>query len=99
MSDQIPEILRRLRSVEDAVANLMPPAEPSLDVPRDDRRLTAAQVARRYGITRRSLDRWLATPDMGFPPPDLRINTRRYWDELVLVRWDRARLRQTLRQE
>jgi len=92
------EIMRRLRSVEEAVATLIPP-ELSLHAPHEDRRLTAAQVARRYGITRRSLDRWLATPKMGFPPPDLRINQRRYWDEAHLIRWDRARLRQSLRQE
>ena len=48
------------------------------------------QVAARYGVTIRSVDRWSADPELGFPAP-IKINTRNYWDEDELDAFDRAR--------
>jgi excisionase family DNA binding protein len=40
------------------------------------RLLTAAQVAARVAVSRRTLDRWIAA---GTLPPPIRINRRLYW--------------------
>lgn len=52
--------------------------------------LPAKQVCERYGITDRTLDRWLADPVMEFPRPMV-VNNRRYFPELELTRWERKR--------
>jgi predicted DNA-binding transcriptional regulator AlpA len=66
------------------------------DEPPPTRYLTGPQVQKRYGITDVSLWRWLNDPKLkktNFPPPDLRINSRRYWHEDTLVAWERSRAR------
>jgi hypothetical protein len=52
--------------------------------------LPAPKVWGRYGTTDRTLDRWVADPEMGFPKP-LIINGRRYFSEPQLVVWERKR--------
>ncbi len=44
-------------------------------------------VARRYGVTTRTVDRW--KKQNVIPPPDLTINNRHYWYEAALDRHDR----------
>jgi hypothetical protein len=53
--------------------------------------LTAVQVAARYAVCSMSLHRWLRDPNVGFPQPALIVNTRRYWAEDDLVKWERSR--------
>jgi hypothetical protein len=48
------------------------------------------KVCGRYGIVDRTLDRWVADPEMGFPKP-LVINNRRYFSEPELTAWERRR--------
>jgi predicted DNA-binding transcriptional regulator AlpA len=50
----------------------------------------ARQVCERYGVTDRTLDRWLADPTMQFPRP-LVINRRRFFSEPELIAWERKR--------
>jgi predicted DNA-binding transcriptional regulator AlpA len=47
-------------------------------------------VKARYNIVERTIDRWLASPELHFPRP-LRIRRRRYWREADLVEWERSR--------
>ena len=47
-------------------------------------------VARRYGVTTRTVDRW--KKQKVIPPPDLTINNRQFWDEATLDRNDRERV-------
>lgn len=53
-------------------------------------RLPAPKVCKRFGVTGRTLDRWLANEDLKFPRP-LVINKRRYFDETEIIAWERAR--------
>nr|WP_249145865.1 DNA-binding protein [Bradyrhizobium diazoefficiens] len=48
------------------------------------------QVAARYNVTLRSIDRWTRDPALGFPQP-IQINTRNYFDEQELNDFDRRR--------
>jgi hypothetical protein len=50
----------------------------------------ARDVLKRYSIVDRTLDRWLAKPDLGFPRP-LVVNNRRYFRENALMEWERRR--------
>jgi predicted DNA-binding transcriptional regulator AlpA len=52
--------------------------------------LPTRQVASRYGVTIRSVDRWSADPELGFPAP-VKINTRNYFDEAEFDEFDRRR--------
>jgi predicted DNA-binding transcriptional regulator AlpA len=52
--------------------------------------LTGPQVLARYGISDMSLHRWLNNPDLNFPRP-MKINRRRYFLEVDLIAWERAR--------
>jgi hypothetical protein len=49
-------------------------------------------VAERYDVCVRTLERWDATPDLGFPPP-IRIRRRRFREAAALDAWDRANAR------
>jgi hypothetical protein len=49
-----------------------------------------AQVAKRYGVVLRTLDRWDHKPSLGFPAAEY-INGRKYRDVEELDAWDRAR--------
>ena len=55
--------------------------------PNASRLVPARGVAQRYGISLRSIDRWLAKNVI--PPPDRVINNRRYWVLESLERVDR----------
>jgi predicted DNA-binding transcriptional regulator AlpA len=54
-------------------------------------RLPIGQVCRRYGITARTVSRWLDDEHLGFPRPFV-IKRRRYWDEAMLATWDRQQV-------
>jgi hypothetical protein len=49
-------------------------------------------VAERYDVCVRTLERWDATPNLGFPPP-IRIRRRRFREVAALDAWDRANAR------
>jgi len=51
-----------------------------------DRMLPTRQVCARYGITDRTVDRWL---ESGILPPPLRINGLRYWRQRELEQRER----------
>jgi DNA-binding transcriptional MerR regulator len=55
--------------------------------PYELRLVSARAVADRYGISLRSVDRWLSKKVI--PPPDRVINNRRYWYLASLERADR----------
>jgi hypothetical protein len=52
--------------------------------------LSARKVWERYDVTDRTLDRWIASPEIGFPQP-LIVNNRRYFSEPELIVWERQR--------
>jgi predicted DNA-binding transcriptional regulator AlpA len=52
--------------------------------------MPAKKVWERYGVTDRTIDRWLNDPAMKFPRP-MKINGRRYFDEQQLIAWERRR--------
>lgn len=54
--------------------------------------LTGPQVQARYAVTKMTVWRWLADDSLGFPRP-IKINSRNYWDQVELDRWDSERLR------
>lgn len=56
----------------------------------DDLLLPARKTWERYGVTDRTLDRWLAREDLQFPKPTI-VNGRRYWRLSELEAWERAR--------
>ena len=51
-------------------------------------RLPISQLCRRYGISARTVDRWLGNQQLGFPRPMV-VNRRHYWEEAALPAWDR----------
>lgn len=55
-----------------------------------ERLLPGRQVWSRYGITDRTLARWLENEELQFPRP-LVVNGRRYWRLGDLECWERAR--------
>ena len=72
--------------------DLPPPPPP---VP-GDRRLSARQTASRYGVTTRTITRWLEIPELNFPKPE-KILERRYWWLSRLQQFDETQLRKSLR--
>jgi hypothetical protein len=99
-ADKTADILERLERVEAAIAGLGHNGGAPLDADQlvaasQDRRLSAVQVAKRYGVVVRTIDRWCDRPELNFPQPEI-VNLRRYWWLSVLRRWDRARLRQSI---
>jgi predicted DNA-binding transcriptional regulator AlpA len=56
----------------------------------DDRLIPDSKAAERYGICRRTIDRWDHTPELEFPRP-IWINGRRYRRLPELQAWERAR--------
>lgn len=63
----------------------------SPSVLRQERHQPAKQVCSRYGITARTLYRWLHDQRLDFPKP-LRVNNRRYFAEYELVVWEQRQL-------
>ena len=52
----------------------------------------ARDVLKRYGVVGRTLDRWVADPELKFPRP-LVVNRRRYFRESALIDWERRQAR------
>ena len=52
-------------------------------------RLTSVGVCERFGVTRRTLSRWLLSNNMNFPKP-LMINGRLYFALAEIEVWERA---------
>ena len=52
------------------------------------RKLTSTTVCKRYGITIRSLYRWLEDKSLEFPVPT-KISNRLYFDEAQVLAWER----------
>src|SRR5262245_42262823 len=97
-SELIAQLDARLERVEEVIAVIGHNAGPPLDddPPAEDRRLTTSMVEHRYGVTRRSVDRWLSGTLADFPRPEV-INGRKYWRELRLRAWDRSRVLQSMK--
>ena len=55
--------------------------------------LPARRAWERFGVTPRTLDRWLQDERMSFPKPVV-INSRRYWRESELAAWEQSRAKQ-----
>jgi predicted site-specific integrase-resolvase len=55
-----------------------------------NRLLTSRRLCERYNVVLRTIDRWM---EQGHLPPPLIINTRRYWDEEQLARFERERMK------
>lgn len=55
----------------------------------DKRYLPSPQTAKRYGVSDRTLARWIKDPPAGFPTP-IKINGRWYWEEGELESYERA---------
>jgi predicted DNA-binding transcriptional regulator AlpA len=53
------------------------------------RKLPTTAVCERYGITDRTVDRWVAADIL---PAPMYINKRRYWDEAEIERRERERM-------
>ncbi len=60
----------------------------------DDRLIPDPKVCERYDISDMTLYRWDRDPDLNFPPP-IRINRRKYRKLSALMKWERARAKQT----
>jgi hypothetical protein len=54
-------------------------------------KLGTPEVARRYGVAKRTIERWLEDETLGFPQP-IDILGRRYWDICELEQFERARV-------
>jgi hypothetical protein len=59
--------------------------------PESSARLPTGDVAARYGVTPRSIDRWRKDPELAFPQP-IYIRDRKYWSLGELERWERERI-------
>jgi predicted DNA-binding transcriptional regulator AlpA len=57
--------------------------------------IPAPQLASEFGVTRRTLHRWINDPAMSFPPA-ARINHRLYFDRAAVDAWKAERLRASL---
>jgi hypothetical protein len=58
----------------------------------DDKKLPTRKVALRYGVSVRSVERWEADKNLGFPKP-IYIHRRKYWAEAELTAWERRPVR------
>ena len=52
----------------------------------------APDVARSFGVSLRSIERWVRDGSLGFPQP-VKINRRNYFDAAALEDWKTRRLR------
>jgi predicted DNA-binding transcriptional regulator AlpA len=62
-------------------------------IPESTEHLKVGMVARRYSVSTRTVDRWLASEKVNFPRPVMVVNERRYWSLADLETWERARAR------
>jgi len=80
-----------------APAHNNPESQSSIDL---DTRLKAGRVAKRYGVTVRTIDRWIQKPNLDFPAPTLVLHDVagrpcvRLWRLGDLVDWERAKAAQ-----
>lgn len=58
------------------------------------RYFTRGLIAARYQRHPRTISRWQNDPEVGFPAPDLTINSRNYWSAETLDAFDRSRASQ-----
>jgi hypothetical protein len=63
-------------------------------IPESSARLPTGDVAARYSVTTRSIDRWWKDPELAFPQP-IYINDRKYWSLADLEKWERERVQPT----
>lgn len=59
-------------------------------MPEEQQLLPARQVWERFGVTDRTLDRWLSDERLAFPRP-IRVNGRRYFRANEITAWERNR--------
>ena len=88
---KIAEVLERLAALEAAVGighNGGPPLDDDEPPKRKPGLLPDKQVAQRYGVSVRSLERWDKISDLNFPRP-IYIRRRRYRNIAKLDAWDR----------
>jgi hypothetical protein len=62
----------------------------SKTIPETSARLPTGDVAARYSVTTRSIDRWRKDPELAFPQP-IFIRDRKYWSLADLEKWERER--------
>ncbi|WP_372783487.1 helix-turn-helix transcriptional regulator [Phenylobacterium sp.] len=55
-----------------------------------DTRLPTKALMERFGVSDRTVDRWLQDDALNFPQP-LVINRRRYWSLQEIEQWERSR--------
>jgi predicted DNA-binding transcriptional regulator AlpA len=60
-----------------------------MDIQSSDTLIPGPKVSKRYNRSDKTLDRWLADKELGFPRPIV-IRNRRYFREAELVAWERA---------
>jgi predicted DNA-binding transcriptional regulator AlpA len=68
-----------IKSTENEPANLIP--KPAL--------------AREFGVSSRTVSRWMADPSLSFPRP-IRLRNRLYFARLALEEWKTARVRASI---
>jgi len=94
---KISEVLERLAALEAKFAKIGhnggPPLDDDDEPPQPQPELIPDRlVAERYDVVVRTLERWDATPELGFPPP-IRVRRRRFRAVDQLNAWDRANAR------
>jgi hypothetical protein len=94
--DQIQELLKRVSVLEAGLAALKghisigankPPALPDIPTTTTDQRLSKPALAKRWGVSCRSVDRRREEP--GFPEPEI-VSARPYWWLSAIIRFERA---------
>jgi hypothetical protein len=80
-----PEEIKRMDTVQANVMGRAPVVTYSPEV-----RLPTVQVAKRFSVVVRTVERWLQDPNLNFPKPIV-VNKRRYWRLEELERWERSR--------
>ena len=88
---KIAEVLERVAALEAAIGHNGGPPLDDDEPPAPKRKgglLPDREVARRYGVSGRTVERWSANRALKFPPP-VYILRRRYRDIEKLDKWDR----------
>jgi hypothetical protein len=62
-----------------------------LAAPAGDNFLSVPALAQRYGVDKRTVERWKRDPRLNFPAPDLIINQREYRKNSTIESWERRR--------